>query len=203
MNIAAGPWARVPVRTDRNDGCPATSANRSCCGCGFAKPVSIADRAPCNTCGLRQAQNPVPPAALHTGTAGVRHGARTRTCDPRKAYLWPTKKPTSRWATRQRRRFNEKSPPDGGLSFGTGSPGWIRTTECLSQSQVPYRLATGLWNCDAAIVTPKRRRQYSVRNREPLAPGPFEAISASRTGWRDGPCADRSSCAPLRGHRGS
>ena len=27
-----------------------------------------------------------------------------------------------------------------------GSPGWIRTTECLSQSQVPYRLATGLWN---------------------------------------------------------
>lgn len=25
-----------------------------------------------------------------------------------------------------------------------GSPGWIRTTECLSQSQVPYRLATGL-----------------------------------------------------------
>jgi hypothetical protein len=31
----------------------------------------------------------------------------------------------------------------GGL--GNGSPGWIRTTECLSQSQVPYRLATGLW----------------------------------------------------------
>ncbi len=28
--------------------------------------------------------------------------------------------------------------------FGSGSPGWIRTTECLSQSQVPYRLATGL-----------------------------------------------------------
>lgn len=27
---------------------------------------------------------------------------------------------------------------------GFGSPGWIRTTECLSQSQVPYRLATGL-----------------------------------------------------------
>src|SRR5690606_40579679 len=25
-----------------------------------------------------------------------------------------------------------------------GSPGWIRTTECLSQSQVPYHLATGL-----------------------------------------------------------
>lgn len=28
--------------------------------------------------------------------------------------------------------------------FENGSPGWIRTTECLSQSQVPYRLATGL-----------------------------------------------------------
>ena len=28
--------------------------------------------------------------------------------------------------------------------WGFGSPGWIRTTECLSQSQVPYRLATGL-----------------------------------------------------------
>ena len=28
--------------------------------------------------------------------------------------------------------------------FRSGSPGWIRTTECLSQSQVPYRLATGL-----------------------------------------------------------
>ena len=26
-----------------------------------------------------------------------------------------------------------------------GSPGWIRTTECLSQSQMPYRLATGLY----------------------------------------------------------
>jgi hypothetical protein len=30
------------------------------------------------------------------------------------------------------------------MAFGIGSPGWIRTTECLSQSQVPYRLATGL-----------------------------------------------------------
>ena len=30
------------------------------------------------------------------------------------------------------------------MTFGIGSPGWIRTTECLSQSQVPYRLATGL-----------------------------------------------------------
>jgi hypothetical protein len=48
----------------------------------------------------------------------------------------------------------------GFLEFG--SPGWIRTTECLSQSQVPYRLATGLWlllvpvmldgrDCSAAI----------------------------------------------------
>ena len=27
--------------------------------------------------------------------------------------------------------------------FVFGCPGWIRTTECLSQSQVPYRLATG------------------------------------------------------------
>src|SRR5690606_31604236 len=27
-----------------------------------------------------------------------------------------------------------------------GSPGRIRTSECLSQSQVPYRLATGLWD---------------------------------------------------------
>jgi hypothetical protein len=32
-----------------------------------------------------------------------------------------------------------------------GSPGWIRTTECLSQSQVPYRLATGLWNRSARV----------------------------------------------------
>ena len=29
------------------------------------------------------------------------------------------------------------------FSFLFGCPGWIRTTECLSQSQVPYRLATG------------------------------------------------------------
>ncbi len=28
----------------------------------------------------------------------------------------------------------------------SGSPGRIRTSECLSQSQVPYRLATGLYS---------------------------------------------------------
>ena len=28
--------------------------------------------------------------------------------------------------------------------FEYGSPGWIRTTECLRQRQMPYRLATGL-----------------------------------------------------------
>lgn len=159
----------------------------------------------------RAVQHPSSPTGAKSGPVG-RAAHRNRRCAPRrthenmrspKSLPVATKKPTSRWATRQRKRSNEKSPPDGGLSFGTGSPGWIRTTECLSQSQVPYRLATGLWNCVAAIVTPKRRRQYSVRNREPLAPGPFEAVSASRTGWRDGPCADRSSCAPLRGRRGS
>ncbi len=32
-----------------------------------------------------------------------------------------------------------------------GSPGWIRTTECLSQSQVPYRLATGLYCVEAEV----------------------------------------------------
>src|SRR5690606_25876307 len=36
---------------------------------------------------------------------------------------------------------------------GGGSPGWIRTTECLSQSQVPYHLATGLWD---RLVAPSR-----------------------------------------------
>src|SRR6185437_963937 len=46
-----------------------------------------------------------------------------------------------------------KKPAEGGLDSSgpitgsarrVGSPGWIRTTECLSQSQVPYHLATGL-----------------------------------------------------------
>ena len=38
-----------------------------------------------------------------------------------------------------------KKPADWRVScFRFGSPGWIRTTECLSQSQVPYHLATGL-----------------------------------------------------------
>ena len=43
------------------------------------------------------------------------------------------------------RRQNEKTRLKAGL-FGYGSPGRIRTSECLSQSQVPYRLATGLWS---------------------------------------------------------
>ena len=34
---------------------------------------------------------------------------------------------------------------DGTFDLEFGSPGRIRTSECLSQSQVPYRLATGLW----------------------------------------------------------
>ena len=38
-----------------------------------------------------------------------------------------------------------KKRPDREIwSFEFGSPGRIRTSECLSQSQVPYRLATGL-----------------------------------------------------------
>ena len=39
-----------------------------------------------------------------------------------------------------------KNPREAGswVELEDGSPGWIRTTECLSQSQVPYRLATGL-----------------------------------------------------------
>ena len=32
----------------------------------------------------------------------------------------------------------------GQYTLEDGSPGRIRTSECLSQSQVPYRLATGL-----------------------------------------------------------
>jgi hypothetical protein len=44
----------------------------------------------------------------------------------------------------ERRRGQEKSLPLRQAFFEDGSPGWIRTTECLSQSQVPYRLATGL-----------------------------------------------------------
>ncbi|SBV36919.1 hypothetical protein STPYR_11849 [uncultured Stenotrophomonas sp.] len=38
--------------------------------------------------------------------------------------------------------------------FVFGCPGWIRTTECLSQSQVPYRLATGQYT---------RRLSHSLR----------------------------------------
>lgn len=202
MNIAAAPWARVPVRTDRNDGCPATSANRSCCGCGFAKPVSIADRSRLDASCAGQAQNPVLPAAPHTETTRARHVERTEHAAHESLSDGSRKSPPC-GGPRADTNAQRKARLAAGFSFGTGSPGWIRTTECLSQSQVPYRLATGLWNCDAAIVTPKRRRQYSVRNREPLAPDPYEAISASRTGWRDGPCADRSSCARPRGRRGS
>ncbi len=44
------------------------------------------------------------------------------------------------------RRGNKKPATWAGFSFGSGSPGRIRTSECLSQSQVPYRLATGLWS---------------------------------------------------------
>src|SRR5690606_10252612 len=39
-----------------------------------------------------------------------------------------------------------------------GSPGWIRTAECLSQSQVPYRLATGLWEADCKPIRPACKR---------------------------------------------
>ncbi len=57
----------------------------------------------------------------------------------RRATHRPNEKPAMRRAFR----------PDHHASLrvsasGCGSPGWIRTTECLSQSQVPYRLATGL-----------------------------------------------------------
>ncbi|CEE16028.1 hypothetical protein XAC3810_100170 [Xanthomonas citri pv. citri] len=49
-----------------------------------------------------------------------------------------------RCATRYRRTpGNEKGPTLSIGPFVFGCPGWIRTTECLSQSQVPYRLATG------------------------------------------------------------
>jgi hypothetical protein len=44
----------------------------------------------------------------------------------------------------EQRHGQEKSLPLRQAFFEDGSPGWIRTTECLSQSQVPYRLATGL-----------------------------------------------------------
>ena len=36
----------------------------------------------------------------------------------------------------------------------SGSPGRIRTSECLSQSQMPYRLATGLWLSGAGLLLP-------------------------------------------------
>ena len=43
------------------------------------------------------------------------------------------------------RRIEANKKPALRRVLGFGSPGWIRTTECLSQSQVPYRLATGLY----------------------------------------------------------
>ena len=43
------------------------------------------------------------------------------------------------------RRRNKKPALRRVSCLDLGSPGWIRTTECLSQSQMPYRLATGLW----------------------------------------------------------
>lgn len=43
-----------------------------------------------------------------------------------------------------RRQVDKKKACREAGFFEDGSPGWIRTTECLSQSQVPYRLATGL-----------------------------------------------------------
>ena len=40
--------------------------------------------------------------------------------------------------------WNGKRPDLSIRPFMFGSPGRIRTSECLSQSQMPYRLATGL-----------------------------------------------------------
>lgn len=56
---------------------------------------------------------------------------------------------TQQGKTEQRAARNKESPREAGFRYvdalaENGSPGWIRTTECLSQSQVPYRLATGL-----------------------------------------------------------
>src|SRR5690606_32510147 len=75
---------------------------------------------------------------------------------------WPPPPPAGRVRVganaplRESGRPKRKDPPTAGLfvpripqaAFASwiGSPGWIRTTECLSQSQVPYRLATGRCN---------------------------------------------------------
>jgi hypothetical protein len=53
------------------------------------------------------------------------------------------------WERREPRfPFQQKTRLAAGLLQSccceSGSPGRIRTSECLSQSQVPYRLATGL-----------------------------------------------------------
>jgi hypothetical protein len=48
-----------------------------------------------------------------------------------------------RFAPGQTPKQTEKADLSIGLFCLFGCPGWIRTTECLSQSQVPYRLATG------------------------------------------------------------
>ena len=50
---------------------------------------------------------------------------------------------TGRDAPGQTPKQTEKADLSIGLFCLFGCPGWIRTTECLSQSQVPYRLATG------------------------------------------------------------
>src|SRR5690242_21906555 len=56
-----------------------------------------------------------------------------------------------KFAVMRSRRQEKQKPAEAGF-WRDGSPGWIRTTECLSQSQVPYRLATGLFSCASCAV---------------------------------------------------
>src|SRR6185312_15508224 len=78
-------------------------------------------------------------------------------------------------------------PPSiaAGVGIWIGSPGWIRTTECLSQSQVPYRLATGLCKANRASC----RGLHCKRSRQSRATFASSALRLTSAH----PCAECSS----------
>ena len=69
--------------------------------------------------------------------------------------------------------------------------------------------SAGRWPATTKCLTPKRQKPGRSRafafpsSGPPKEPNQAQQISAWRTGWRGGPCADRPSYARLRGRRGS
>src|SRR5690348_13800332 len=113
------------IRTPRR---AAVIATRSCCGVRGASIETFMVFS-----GIRFGGGGMPPSAVRAPY--VRYEDTNFDIHPKTA-IAQKQKPAERraWFTWA----------DHGMIDGIGSPGWIRTTECLSQSQVPYHLATGL-----------------------------------------------------------